>query len=58
MVNNLLNIDDHYLRWPKDSWGGTDLNNPDMVNPWIEMQKIINPKKVIEIGMFASLSMD
>ena len=53
MVNNLLNIDDHYLRWPKDSWGGTDLNNPDMVNPWIEMQKIINPKKVIEIGMFA-----
>lgn len=53
MANNLLNIDDHYLRWPKDSWGGTDLNNPDMVNPWIEMQEIINPKKVIEIGMFA-----
>ena len=53
MARNLLNIDDHYLRWPKDSWGGTDLNNPDMVNPWLEIQEIVNPKKVIEIGMFA-----
>lgn len=53
MVKNILNIDDHYLHWPKDSWGGTDLNNPDMVNPWLEIQEIVNPKKVIEIGMFA-----
>lgn len=53
MAKNLLNIDDHYLRYPKDTWGGTDLNNPDMINPWLEMQEIINPKKVIEIGMFA-----
>lgn len=53
MVKNLLNIDDHYLHWPKDSWGGTDLNNPDMVNPWLEIQEIVNPKRVIEIGMFA-----
>lgn len=53
MAKNLLNIDDHYIRYPKDTWGGTDLNNPDMINPWIEMQEIINPKKVIEIGMFA-----
>jgi len=27
MEKNLLNIDDHYLRYPKDQWGGTDLNN-------------------------------
>ena len=53
MAKNLLNIDDHYLRYPNDSWGGTDLSNPEMVNPWIEMQEIVNPKKVIEIGMFA-----
>jgi hypothetical protein len=53
MAKNILNIDDHYLRWPNDSWGGTDLNNPDMVNPWLEIQNIVNPKKVIEIGMFA-----
>lgn len=50
---NILGIDDHYIRYPKDTWGGTDLNNPDMINPWLEMQQIINPKKVIEIGMFA-----
>tara|TARA_Y100000389_G_scaffold92314_1_gene88974 strand:+ start:1678 stop:2283 length:606 start_codon:yes stop_codon:yes gene_type:complete len=56
MASNILNIDDHYLRWPKDSWGGTDLNNPDMVNPWLEIQDIVNPKKVIEIGMFAGHS--
>ena len=53
MAKNILNIDDHYLRYPKDEWGSTDLNNPDMINPWIEMQEIINPKKVIEIGMWA-----
>lgn len=53
MAKNILNIDDHYLRWPNDSWGGTDLNNPDMVNPWLEIQEIVNPKRVIEIGMFA-----
>jgi len=53
MANNLLNIDDHFLRYPKNGWGGTDLNNPDMVNPWLEIQEIVNPKKVIEIGMFA-----
>ena len=53
MANNILNIDDHYLKYPKNQWGGTDLNNPDMINPWIEMQEIINPKKVIEIGMWA-----
>lgn len=53
MAKNILNIDDHYLHWPKDSWGGTDLNNPDMVNPWLEIHEIVNPKKVIEIGMFA-----
>lgn len=52
-TDNILNIDDHYIRYPKDAWGGTDLNNPDMINPWIEMQEIINPKKVIEIGMWA-----
>lgn len=56
MANNILNIDDSYLHYPKDSWGGTDLNNPEMVTPWIEMQGIINPKKVIEIGMFAGHS--
>jgi len=53
MAKNILNIDDHYLRWPNDSWGGTDLNNPDMVNPWLEIQEIVNAKRVIEIGMFA-----
>lgn len=53
MAKNILNIDDHYLRYPKDQWGGTDLNNPDMVNPWLEIQEIVNPKKVIEIGMWA-----
>lgn len=53
MAKNLLNIDDHYLRYPKDRWGGTDLNNPDMVNAWIDIQNIVNPKKVIEIGMWA-----
>jgi hypothetical protein len=53
MASNILEIDDHYIVYPKDSWGGTDLNNPDMINPWIEMQQIINPTKVIEIGMWA-----
>ena len=53
MAKNLLNIDDHYLRYPKDQWGGTDLNNSDMVNAWIDIQNIVNPKKVIEIGMWA-----
>ena len=53
MVNNILGIDDHYLKYPKDKWGGTDLNNPDMINPWIEIQKIVNPRNVIEIGMWA-----
>jgi len=53
MGKNILDIDDHYLRYPKDEWGGTDLNNPDMINPWIEIQELINPKKVIEIGMWA-----
>ena len=52
-TDNILGIDDHYINCPNDQWGGTDLTNPDMVNPWIDMQKIINPKKVIEIGMWA-----
>ena len=56
MANNILNIDDHYLQYPKDEWGGTDLNNPDMVNPWLEIQEIVNPKKVVEIGMWAGHS--
>ncbi len=56
MVSNILGIDDHYLTWPKDTWGYTDLNNPDMVNAWLEIQEIVNPKKVIEIGMFAGHS--
>jgi hypothetical protein len=55
-VKNILDIDDHYIQYPKDRWGGTDLNNPDMVNPWIEIQEIVNPKKVIEIGMWAGHS--
>lgn len=55
-MKNILDIDDHYIQFPKDRWGWTDLNNPDMVNPWIEIQKIANPKKVIEIGMFAGHS--
>ena len=55
-VKNLLDIDDHYIKYPKDEWGGTDLNNHDMVNPFIEIQKIVNPKKVIEIGMWAGHS--
>ena len=55
-MKNLLDIDDHYLHFPKDQWGWTDLNNPDMVNPWIEIQEIVNPKKVIEIGMWAGHS--
>ena len=53
MGKNILNIDDHYIRYPKNQWGGTDLNNPDMVNPWIQIEDIIKPKKVIEIGMWA-----
>ena len=53
---NILNIDDHYLRYPKDRWGGTDLTNPDMVNPWLEIQEIVNPKKAVEIGMWAGHS--
>ena len=55
-MKNILDIDDHYIQFPKDRWGWTDLNNPDMVNPWIEIQEIANPKKVIEIGMFAGHS--
>lgn len=53
MVKNILGIDDHYLRYPKDAWGGTDLNNQDMIDCWLDIQKIVNPKKVIEIGMWA-----
>jgi len=53
MVKNILDIDDHYIKYPKDAWGGTDLNNPDMINPWIEIQERVNPKRVIEIGMWA-----
>ena len=53
MAKNILNIDDHYIQYPKDAWGGTDLNNPDMINPWIEIQEIVNPKRVVEIGMWA-----
>lgn len=53
MTQNVLGIDDHYLNYPKNKWGGTDLNNPDMVNPWIDIQNIVNPKQVIEIGMWA-----
>lgn len=53
MVKNILGIDDHYLHYPKDKWGGTDLNNPDMINSWIKIQELINPRKVIEIGMWA-----
>ena len=52
-MSNILNIDNHYIYEPVGSWGGTDLNNPDMVNPWREIQEIVNPKKVIEIGMWA-----
>ena len=53
MAKNILDIDDHYLKYPKDEWGGTDLNNQDMVDCWLDIQKIVNPKKVIEIGMWA-----
>ena len=53
MAKNVLGIDDHYIRCPKNQWGGTDLNNPDLVNPWIDIQEIVNPTKVIEIGMWA-----
>jgi len=53
MTKNILGIDDHYLRYPTDQWGGTDLNNEDMINAWLEIQEIVNPKKVIEIGMWA-----
>lgn len=53
MASNILGIDDHYIVYPKDQWGGTDLNNPDMVNPWIDIQQNVNPTKVIEIGMWA-----
>ena len=56
MAKNILDIDDHYLRYPLDAWGGTDLNNPDMVTPWIDMQDIINPVNVVEIGMWAGHS--
>ena len=56
MAKNILNIDDHYLRYPLDEWGGTDLNNPDMVNPWIEIQEMVNPVNVVEIGMWAGHS--
>ena len=53
MGKNILNIDDHYIRYPKNQWGGTDLNNPDMVNPWAQIEAIVKPKNVIEIGMWA-----
>lgn len=56
MVNNILGIDDHYIRYPKNSWGGTDLNNKDMVNAWLDIYEIVNPKKVVEIGMWAGHS--
>ena len=52
-MSNILNIDNHYIHEPTGQWGGTDLNNPDMINPWREIQKIVNPKKTIEIGMWA-----
>ena len=56
MAKNILDIDDHYLRYPLDEWGGTDLNNPDMVNPWIQIQEMVNPVNVVEIGMWAGHS--
>ena len=52
-MSNILNIDNHYIHEPTDQWGGTDLNNPAMIDPWREIQEIVNPKKVIEIGMWA-----
>ena len=52
-MSNILNIDNHYIHEPTGSWGGTDLNNPDMIDPWREIQEIVYPKKVIEIGMWA-----
>lgn len=48
-----MKIDDHYLRFPKDSWGHTDVNNQDMMNAFKAVNEIVRPKNVIEIGMFA-----
>ena len=56
MAKNILNIDNHYIHAPTGQWGGTDLNNPDMIDPWREIQTIVNPKKVIEIGMWSGNS--
>jgi hypothetical protein len=48
-----MKIDDHYLKFPKDGWGHTDVNNEDMVNAFKVVNEIVRPKNVIEIGMFA-----
>lgn len=48
-----MQIDDHYLLFPKDSWGHTDVRNEDMLNAFTRINDIVQPKKVIEIGMFA-----
>ena len=53
MVSNILNIDDHYLRFPKEGWGWTDLNNKDLIESFQRVNEIVRPKNVIEIGMFA-----
>lgn len=56
MKNNILGIDDHYIQYPKDAWGHTDLNNPDMIKCFQDVADIVNPMNVIEIGMFAGHS--
>tara|TARA_R110001592_G_scaffold358832_3_gene664293 strand:+ start:1425 stop:2114 length:690 start_codon:yes stop_codon:yes gene_type:complete len=53
MASNILNIDDHYLHFPKEGWGWTDLNNKDLIEGFQRVNEIVRPKNVIEIGMFA-----
>lgn len=49
-------IDYHYLQVPTHMWGYTDLSNADMTQAFVDVQSIVNPKRVIEIGMFAGHS--
>lgn len=56
MTNNILGIDDHYINYPSNAWGHTDLNNVDMIKCFTEVADSVNPVNVIEIGMFAGHS--
>ena len=44
------------LIFPKDQWGWTDPDNEDLVKAFVDVDRIVQPKKIVEIGMFAGHS--